>query len=1304
VVRVVSPTAFDAAGTLPTHALALEASAGTGKTWTLTSLAVRYIAELDIPLPDLLLVTFTRAATAELRERVRGRLAEALAAAERALADPGGWNAEGDPVLAELVGAVVGDPTELELRRDRLQRASEQLDEATITTIHGFCQRMLQHAALEAGVDFDAVLLEDDADLVAEIVDDLMARTLRPADPPWVRYVVETAGIDRKRLLRLARTVAGLPTLQLLPDLPGDGGHETADDPFADWTQAIDRFRAVWESGGREEAVALVSDLHAEGGFTKGQQTYTAKRAVKEAQAVSDWLADPLGVPPGRLKPDTASPKECPPHYFTSQAMASRLQGPAPQHPVLDAAEAVVASSMAPATRYLHRAATWIWEELDRRKRQRTVLTFDDLLRRLADALTHPATAQTVRQAVRQRYCAALIDEFQDTDPVQWRIFSTLFGMDEPVVLIGDPKQAIYAFRGADVHTYVAARDQAPLVQTLQTNRRSDESYVRACNHLFGQPRALGTDDIRYHAIDPHEGDRLDDPEGVLGALRLRFLRRAAGGVEDEPKKVLTKGWADRHLAKDVAGVAVGLLTSTIRLRESGRGLRPKDLAVLVRTNRRALQVQRALHEAGVPAVIQRGGSVFVSPEAVQLQRFLDALLRPAAERAAVTAAATPLFGRDAVTLVAQRDALDRAAHTAEGAGAEDLAGEWDAWLDGLQTWSDRWHRDGVFAALHDAFAAERVPERLLATPGGERSLTNLRHLVELLHTAETGEGLTPTALVDWLRTQRADAGDGDQPTTETELRLEEDAEAVQVVTVHGSKGLQYPIALCPDLWDGGIKVDRDIFRLHDPDEEDPLAATKLDLDADRYGPSKAASYALAVRQERTEGLRLAYVALTRAQHASVVWWGALTDAATSSLASLLHGHAPAEADEAHADGEAGSDPMARGEERVKTARDAGLLEDLRVLADGSGGAIAVEAVDELLRDARWEPGAEEPPTLAALPFTRGNIDRAWRRASFTGLVRGAGAYGGSGDPHGRDVDAEVEEETTDEIAAEQADVPAPDPAGPPAEEVPLAGLPRGAGPGTFLHDVLERLDFTSMDDDEAVAAVVTAQAGRHGIDLRHRDAVVRGLRAAIATPIAGISPTVPLADLAPGNRLDELRFELPLAGGHIPGDAGALTLGRIGDLLDGSGDPLLERYAERLRDPALRPPVRGYLNGSIDLLARLPGDRFLVADYKSNWLGDRATRRSVADDYGLAALSEQLLDHHYVLQALLYLVAAHRYLRWRVDGYDYDTHVAGAAYLFVRGMVGPPAGTPTGIALIRPTGELVAALSGLLDRPRGAA
>lgn len=1330
------PDEFDIRGPLPQQAVTLEASAGTGKTYALTALAVRYVAEGELELPELLLVTFTRAASAELRERVRLQLQAVLAAADAALANPENWAAEvdaNDPVIKVVVGSVAHDRQELQARRDRLFEASGRLDDATITTIHGFCQRMLDHAALEAGVDFDTELLENDDELLDEIVDDWIALQLRDGPVAWVRYLFELTGVDKARLTELARWVEQVPSLHLRPEL----SVSEADPPQRAWTEAVRELAEAWHADGREGMRDLVTRLGEQQAFDSPKQTtYKEKKLDAQADELEAWLAECGEYPDASVFANKEAPTAHPVKYFSHTGLAAMLaEGvESPTHPVLDAAESVWRARHAPAAVFLHRAARYIRKELDERKRQRGVLTFSDYLNRLAEALARPETKSRVREMIRDRYAVALIDEFQDTDPVQWEIFRALFELHERLVLVGDPKQAIYSFRGGDVHTYVHARDQIAGLQTLPTNHRSDASYVEATNRLFGRGGLEFGSGIPYRQVRSRHPDRLRHPPDATPvqatALRVRYVREAAGEQKDSGE--IKKPWADQHLPDDVATVVAELLRSRSRLDAEGEGqeqkLRARDIAVLVRTNRRAELFRRGLREAGIPAVIFRAGSVYATDEASAMQRLLDALLRPGADRPAATAAASLLFGADAPTITRQRDAAERAdvgegtssaadeepadghTHAADVPMGDESEQRWDDWLSTLREWSGQWREQGILATVRRVFAEHGVAERLLGQPGGERSVTNLWHLVELLHTAEVGEHLSPEALSEWLRVRCLEAQEDDESQPESELRLEEDAAAVQISTIHGSKGLQYPVVLCPDLWDGKLYESK-ILRFHEPEAQTPREAITLDVDPDVKSPSRQRSQQLAEDEQRAESLRRAYVALTRAQHAGVAWWGRFGDAAESPLARLLHG------DDAARTGD--QDALDRVRERVKAAPETELLDDLRQLAEASQGTIAVESLDSLGPPEPWQPTEADSEELAAREFTRGDVDRAWTRTSFSGLTRRLAGVEEQATGASHDVTAFEEAGAGDEGAQDSAEsLPAQQAvsqaagvedehdredrhgrlAGP---EVALSRFPRGPGPGSFLHELLERLDFAAADE-EVLAKVSSLLEPRHGIAAAHRPEVVAGLRAAITTPLGPFAADARLADVPWSQRLNELSFELPLAGGHEP-RADPATLTAVAGLLARSGDPLVAAYAESLDGRAPGGALRGFLAGEIDLLARLPNGQFCVVDYKSNWLGDRQRWRSVARHYRPDVLASEMVDHDFVLQALLYLVAAHRYLRWRLgDAYRYDEHVAGAAYLFLRGMTGPDVavedGRPCGVATVCPEGELVESLSALLD------
>ena len=563
---------------------------------------------------------------------------------------------------------------------------------------------------------------------------------------------------------------------------------------------------------------------------------------------------------------------------------------------------------------------------------------------------------------------------------------------------------------------------------------------------------------------------------------------------------------------------------------------------------------------------------------------------------------------------------------------------DWEAVHQRLHDWASVLRLRGVASLAETIALGEGLPERILTRTDGERDLTDLRHVAELLHAEQLGT----TALVGWLRRRIAEAGQ-DTGDEDRSRRLESDEEAVQVLTVHRSKGLEFPVVYYPYLWEPSFIPTGVPVAFHDPE-----AGDRRTIDVGLEGPDFDRHKRQELVEQRGEDLRLAYVALTRAQHQAVVWWAAAWNSRDSALGRLLFAR--------EADGTV--PPTARD-----TPSDEAAWARFEALRDEAPGCIAVER-STLGMPVAWSGQLREPADLSAARFDR-SLDQRWRRTSFSDISAGA---------HEARVGSEPEETSV----TDEPEGPSTTAAG----ELPLASMPAGVQVGTFVHRVLEAIDFAAPDLDAELAEAIAAVQARRPVELGDQAAVVAGLRAAIEAPFAD---GVRLRDLARADRLDELDFELPLVGGDRP--TGRLELEAIADVLRAHGDPL--GYADRLADPALRSSVRGYVTGSIDLVARV-GDRFAVVDYKTNWLGGPGEELT-AWHYRPEALAAEMVRGHYGLQALLYTVALHRYLRWRLAGYDPDRHLAGVFYLFVRG-------APGGVFAWRPSGTLVTALSDVLE------
>ena len=1097
---------FDLTGPLPRGTALLEASAGTGKTFAIGALVTRYVAEGVVPLDQMLVVTFGRAATQELRDRVRGALLRAERAFAAALA--GRDTGPVDEVLAALLDV---DDAARATRHRRLADALAAFDHATIATIHQFCQLVLRSLGVAGDTEPGAELVESLTELTVEVVDDLYLQRYgsAPGPPPF----------DRACALKVA-------------------------------TAAVEDPRAALAAADPADAV--------------GSARVSFAREVRA--------------------------------------------------------------------------------EMERRKRRLGILSYDDLLGRLADALD-PASADggaAVGARMRERWKVVLVDEFQDTDPVQWQVLERAFGAADTgaMVLVGDPKQAIYAFRGGDVVAYLDAARHATTRATLGSNWRSDAPLVETLGVLLGNA-ALGHEEIVVHPVRAEGGSSRLAGAPHPAPFRLRQVLR--DGMP-QYKGLIKAAPAREHVAADLAADVAGLLASGATW--DGRPLVPGDVAVLVSARVHGRLVQDALAERGVAAVMP-GGDVFETPAADEWLTLLEALESPHRSGLVRAAALTPFLGRTAADL---------------DEGGEDLTAR-DA--DTLRGWALLLRHRGV-AALLEAAEERGLSARVLARAEGERLLTDVRHLGQLLHEVSVTESLGLTALLAWFRDERRRTGTAERPR-----RLDSDAAAVQIVTVHGSKGLQYPVVYLPFGYDNYTRP-VEIALYHDEH-----GARTIDVSGSgAHWDSHCAAHRA---EEDGEELRKLYVALTRAQSQVVAWWAPTSSTPTSGLHRLLFGRTPGTREVP------GTQPVKDDDYATRVL---GLLEEL----GGPATELAVPA----------EASAPSPADRHA-PFEARGFDRAvdteWRRTSYSGLIAAGDDAPGAGASVGSEPEATGKD---DEPDAPQADVE--EPAVPDAAATsPMAELPMGAAFGSLVHAVLEDADPFAPDLRTELLEHVTEQLRWWPVQA-DPVALAEGLLPLHHTPLGPLAGGLTLGEIGLADRLRELTFELPLTGGDLAGPGRAeAKLGDLAPLLRAhlpAGDPLAA-YADRLEQPALGDQaLRGYLTGSIDVVLRLPSGRFVVVDYKTNFLGPAVA------DYSRERMAEAMLHSHYPLQALLYGAVLHRYLRWRLPGYDPGTHLGGVLYLFVRGMTRPDTpdsgGSPAGVFSWQPPVALLVALSDLLAGAAG--
>ena len=987
----------------------IEASAGTGKTFAITRLVLRLLLERRVAsLSEILVVTFTDKATQELVTRIRRMLREA------------------DAVWSATPPSRVALNEDLFLLRERhgaeggtiIRAALGNLDELGVSTIHGFCQRMLAESALETGMPFRTTFVED----------------------------------ETEPLLRAAM----------------------------DWTR---------------------------------------RRLLGDVQAANAVVAAEADI--GSMVASYA-------RRFRRQPGTTLAYNP------FDPSQSIVADFV-----------QTVDEAFNREKARRHLLGFDDLLRRLSSVLAAEGPHGPLAARIRSRYRAALIDEFQDTDNTQFPIFSHAFH-GCPLFLIGDPKQSVYGFRGADIQAYLTAADGAERRYTLRQNYRSTPAYVATVQALFTRaPKPFLYDE-----------DRIDFPSVTAATIPdpLQPLTSDGNGA-------MVWWWVDKSLGKkgdfvDKSTALDTILRAVVNeiVRLTADGLPHRCIAVLLRTNAVAQQVKHALDMAGVPSVIGGADDVLCSDEATELVRIAAGIASPYDHRAVLAALATRIHGFTAAQIA-----------TSVGDGGEQ---EWSRITTQFAVLRDLWRSRGVSAALGALLADRDTTGRLLSLPDGERRLTNVRHVIELLHEAAAEEGVVAETVGDWVARELSV-----QNTPERRMqRLETDSEAVQILSMHKAKGLEFDVVFCPTLYD------QTTLRAG-PFDLTPVSARDGEAFLMDIGSSEHAARAAAMQfEEEAEALRLVYVALTRAVHRCYIAFGDIGQgnaAGRSALGYLLRS----------TDG--------------STIRDG-----LDAMVQASGGHMT-------LRD--LEPGIpvqvaqiDEQPLLEFTPRTlslgHDQLD-TWRLNSFTGLVADAP------DVHARDVsDPSVLPDVT-------------------AVATGFRAFPAGTQAGIALHDIFERLDFTRMDD-APVAAQVQASLASHGLtgaaevaEARQAD-VLSMLQRTCSAPIPGAGFC--LADIPYTQTLREWRFDLSVAGTSVR---------RIADALATHGSAHARAYAPRLR--TLREgAMPGYLGGVIDLAFPRDG-KWWIVDWKSNQLGAADARYEPAVLGEVMMEAHYTLQYHLYLLAM---------------------------------------------------------------------
>jgi len=1193
----------------------IDASAGTGKTYAICGLVLRLLLEKHLTIEQVLVVTYTEAATEDLRDRIRQRLRQALSA----LSNPPG----NDEFLREYLADIKDCKNAAQL----LSEALRSFDQAAIFTIHGFCQRMLLENSFESNTLFDTELVADDSYLIREIIEDYWRHIFSRSSDLLCQYIADKLTPDA--LLDFLTLFIPHHFLQFIPDLEPAAACNHLSGSETEYISAYRTICQEWLGARQEVCQDLLNSHRLKRNIYK--KTIVPVIISNMDEMASACLPSPhlfdrfLLLTSSRITAGTKL-KETPnilPFYELCENLAQARDNLLVQY---DRCLLALKKRLFDSFRH----------QLSLRKERDNVFSFDDLLQRLHGALSGPG-GNTFAKTVAQKYPAVLIDEFQDTDPLQFEIFNKLYSNRSLFFLIGDPKQAIYSFRGADIFTYMdAAADSLPAHHTLGVNYRSSPALVKAVNTIFSraqkpfifnaisfQPAAAAQKQVSEQLVI--DGQQ-EEP------LILWFLDKTSASGEDatafrQKNLKIPKNIARKHIISLVAAEICRLLSlaSDGRIRINDRKLLPGDMAILVRKNIEARKMQQALTDLQVPSVLNSGADLFSSEEAKELALFLGAISAP---NSSIPRLKTGLLTRFIGLQVNEISLLQSSSPE-----SDIIIG---IWLKKFRKYHELWQRYGFMQMFWTVMRENHVRQRLLAAENGERSLTNILHLAEILHQEASNRGLNMTSLIGYLRDRLTD----DQgKNIEHQLRLESDEDRVKIVTIHKAKGLEYPIVFCPFTWEG-LRTDAKkscLFHLQRPDDK-----TMLIFDA---GSSELETHLEKAQQEEmAENLRLLYVALTRAVHRCYFVWGPISGAETSAPAYLLHqgsiGYANS-APESNYD----NTLMKKVASRFSGLSTSEILADLQELAGAAQGTIRISTPGDLPEKFSLDNEERKAP-LHYRKFSAA-IDRDWKISSFSSLTANRSSLLDNSQSIG-------------DIVSDRDELPALQPMSARQREqkdctLDIFTFPHGSRPGTFLHELLEQADFSNvvpLGEDH-----ICKKLQYFGYEKIWYPVIAHMLEDLCNVQLHDEITDLKLSNIPAANCLHELEFYFPLAR-LTPEGVKRIFIRKdpYGASLETAA--LMDHQLDRLNFS----PSRGFMRGFIDLVFEF-GGRFYLVDWKSNYLGPDI------EDYRRGKLFESVLSGLYFLQYHIYCLALHLYLKKRLSGYSFESHFGGVFYIYLRGV-----------------------------------
>ncbi len=1125
----------------------IEASAGTGKTYTIAALYLRAIIEHQYQPQQILVVTFTKAATQELRERIRSLIKDALNFLRYQT------DKQYDPVVQQILEKYPKDNWD-EIKQ-HLNDCLVTMDESAIFTIHGFVHRVLSESAFETGNVFEMQLVDSDDDLLEIACNDfwrLCITRMGSTELEILDAVFSSPYWIKKDLRQLLRS----KDIKLIPNQ--ESSQITTDDYIHIYKQAKD----LWLDS-YEEIISLILEAtekkYLHGGSYK---EYLINNAIELINGF--FVASGVNI--------NVSDKT---KYFCQNHIVSKkkkgLDDKIPYHRFFELWEQIFETSKPLSIQFklkvLKDAVAYCGNRLMQLKLRNKVMAHDDVLDLLDQALQSQFGSK-LSASIRQKYPLAMIDEFQDTDNIQYQIFSMIYPDNSNLIMIGDPKQAIYSFRGGDIFTYLQAQQETNATNrfTLDTNWRSTSGLIKAVNSIFSNKEEpfiySGIEFVDVKASGKHDDFQFAINSKVVEPLTIWHIPVTEENQGYSPKGYIKKDIAKELVAYSTAGEVVRLLEPKTKAMVDGRLVNPTDITVLVRNAKQAYLIIEALRSRGISCAYQGNDSVFAANQALELNTILHALAFPENESYLLSSLATGLIGKTSSQILLMQ---------------QDEKG-WDELSRQVIRLHQQWHKGHFIQTIYQFLHLMDIPANCLQQENGERALTNLLHLIELLQQAtKTTHGIN--GLLAWYKQQLGD----ETVVEEKQLRLESDSDLINVVTIHKSKGLEYSIVFAPFLWD--VSPNRSsTAKFHDIDT-DGIATTVIDFGSDELKEHKE----LATKEELSEEIRLMYVALTRAKHKCYISWGKIAYIEKSPIGFLLD-----------------------RDSEIKNLDDDQICENLSRLVAKSDNTIELIKLPEYSE--RVKQRADVEVKLSAMEFT-GGIEDYYRISSFTSLSstvehnHDVGVYGSES--------SQIQyQELARELVEEHKEIS--------GEQLTIFDFPKGARAGVFFHHILENIDFQDADSEHS-DQLIEKSLRKFGFDQQWYEIVKNNILAVIDCSLG--DSNVSLSKIAGTNRVNEMEFML---------SHGRVSNSQINFILN-----KYEKY-NRIDRPLEFGQIEGLLKGFIDLTFEYQGKYYIVdykTNYLGNdysFYNVEGLQESIIDhDYDLQYIIYSAALHRYLTEIL---------------------------------------------------------------------